>query len=61
MNPRTQRVCAMNGCHADSMFALKSLMKSKPIPVLLGSLMITGLVLGYLLRVFEGPISEASG
>lgn len=27
MTPRTQRVCAMNGCASNSMFALKGLMK----------------------------------
>lgn len=27
MNPRTQRVCAINGCTFDSLFALKGLMK----------------------------------
>lgn len=27
INPRTQRVCAMNGCEADTFFALKSVLK----------------------------------
>lgn len=61
MNPRSQRVCAMYGCHSDSVFALKSLMKSNPFQVLLSSLFISIITLGYLLRIFEGPISDASG
>lgn len=61
MNPRTQRVCAMNGCHADAMFALKSLMKSRPFTVLLSSLFISLFIFSYLLRLFESPLSEASG
>ena len=51
----------MNGCHADAMFALKSLMISRPFTVLLGSLIISLFVFSYLLRLFESPISEASG
>ena len=27
MNPRTQRICSLNGCSSDSLFALKGLMK----------------------------------
>lgn len=27
MNPRSKRVCVMNGCEADHMFAIKAIMK----------------------------------
>jgi hypothetical protein len=42
------------------MFALKALMKQKPYPILLGALAITIIMFGYHLRIFEGPMSEAS-
>lgn len=29
-NPRAVRVCGMNGCEADPMFAIKGMMKQKP-------------------------------
>jgi hypothetical protein len=29
-NPRSHRICIMNGCEADEMFAIKSLMKQAP-------------------------------
>jgi hypothetical protein len=61
MNPRTQRVCQIYSCEADSMFALKALMKQKPYSILLGALAITIVMFGYHLRIFEGPISDASG
>ena len=43
------------------MFALKALMKQKPYPILLGALALTIVVFGYHLRMFESPLSEASG
>lgn len=60
-NPRAQRICQMNGCHANSMFAIKSLMMQRPYEILFGSLFITTIIFGFQLRIFEGPISEVSG
>lgn len=51
----------MHGCESDSMFALKAVVKQKPIPILMGALLVTISVFGYQLRIFEAPISEASG
>ena len=51
----------MHGCESDSMFAMKGLMKQKPYPILMGSLGITIIMFAYQLRIFEAPISEASG
>ena len=53
MNPRSQRVCSMNGCEADTMFAIKGLMKQKPYQILFGSLAITTVMFGFQLRIFE--------
>ena len=61
MNPRTQRVCAIHGCDADAMFALKGILQQSPFPVLLSALGSSIIVLGYMLRLFESPLSEASG
>ena len=43
------------------MFALKSLMKEKPYPFFLTTLGISILVLSYQLRIFEAPLSDATG
>lgn len=51
----------MNGCEADSMFAIKGLMKQKPYSILFGSLMITTVIFGFQLRLFEAALAEASG
>ena len=61
MNPRTQRVCAIHGCDADAIFALKGILQQNPFPVLLSALGVSIVVLGYMLRLFESPLSEASG
>ncbi|CDW71264.1 small-conductance calcium-activated potassium channel protein [Stylonychia lemnae] len=61
MNPRSQRVCSMNGCEANAMFAIKSIMKQKPYTILWTSMVVSTLIFGYQLRIFEGPVSEASG
>jgi potassium intermediate/small conductance calcium-activated channel subfamily N protein 2 len=61
MNPRAQRVCLLNNCTADTMFAIKGLFKQKPYQILYGSLVISTVLFGFQLRLFERQISEASG
>jgi Ion channel len=60
MNPRSNRLCMMNGCEAGHMFALKSIMKQRPYTFLFYTLVLTIVLFGYQLKVFEGPLSEAS-
>jgi len=47
MNPRSQRVCSMNGCDASTMFAIKGLMKQKPYQILFFSLFISTIIFGF--------------
>ena len=61
LNPRTQRVCAINGCESNSWFAMKALMKQRPFPIILGSLAMSIIIFGYLIKIFESPLDEASG
>lgn len=61
MDTRSQRVCTMSGTNADFMFSVKSLMKKKPYSVLLSSLVLSVALFGFLLRIFERPLSQASG
>lgn len=61
MDTRSQRVCNMSGTNASFMFSIKSLMKKKPYSVLLTSLMVSVGLFGFVLRIFERPLSEASG
>jgi len=61
MSPRSKRICAINGCDANLMFALKAFMKQKPYMTITASLVATILVFGYQLKVFEGPLSQVSG
>lgn len=51
----------MNGVEANYMFAIKSLMKASPYRVLVVSLMVSVAQMGYCLRMFEGPVTKASG
>jgi len=51
----------MSGCTADYMFAVKSLMKAQPYTVLVIALLVSVAQMGYCLRIFERPLSEASG
>lgn len=60
MNPRSNRVCVMNGCEADHMFAIKAIMKQMPYTFITITLVITIFLFGYQLKVFEGPLSEVS-
>ena len=61
MSPRSKRVCTMNGCEAEHMFAIKSIMKQMPYTFISLTLTITIFLFGYQLKVFEGPLSEVSG
>jgi hypothetical protein len=60
MNPRSKRVCAVNGCDANLMFAMKAIMKERPYFTILITLAVTIIFFGYQLKVLEGPISKAS-
>ena len=60
MNPRSNRVCVMNGCEADHQFAIKAIMKQMPYTFIFVTLAITIFLFGYQLKVFEGPLSAAS-
>jgi RsiW-degrading membrane proteinase PrsW (M82 family) len=51
----------MNGCEADIMFATKGLMKQKPWTVLIYGLLSTTALWGFMLRIFEAPLDEATG
>eukprot|EP00347_Sterkiella_histriomuscorum_P002571 403367638 len=61
MNPRSLRVCLSQGCQADAVFATKALMKQKPYTILCMSLVISTVIFAYQLKIFDGPISKASG
>ena len=61
MDTRSQRVCTMSGTNASFMFSVKSLMKKKPYSVLLTSLIVSVALFGFVLRIFERPLTEASG
>ncbi|TNV81547.1 hypothetical protein FGO68_gene1047 [Halteria grandinella] len=61
MSPRSKRICNINGCEANLMFAMKSIMKQRPYLAILIALLVTIFLFGYQLRLFEGPISAASG
>jgi potassium intermediate/small conductance calcium-activated channel subfamily N protein 2 len=60
MNPRSKRICAINGCDANLMFAMKAYMKQKPYQTIGVYLGLTVLIFGYQLKILEGPLSEAS-
>jgi hypothetical protein len=47
MNPRSQRVCLVNGCEANTMFAIKALFKQKPYLILYGSLLFFTVIFGF--------------
>ena len=60
MSPRSKRICTMNGCEADLMFALKSTIKLRPYLAVTIALVLTIVCFGYILKVLEGPVSAAS-
>ena len=47
MNPRSKRVCAMNGCDANILFALKAIMKERPYTAITISSVLTIIIFGY--------------
>lgn len=47
MNPRSLRICMMNGCEADAMFAVRSIMKQRPYTILFVSLVVSTVVFSY--------------
>ena len=51
----------MNGCDADNMFAIKSIMKQNPYIFISVIVIATIFLFGYQLKVLEGPLSEVSG
>ena len=51
----------MNGCEANSVFALKCLMRERPMQLLSVSLFFMMFFSAYLLVVFESRLDEASG
>lgn len=59
-NQRSQRICRIHGCDANVLFAIKCLMKQRPYRVLIYSLLITTLIFGYQLRIFESKLNEIS-
>lgn len=61
MSTRAQRVCQMNGCYASKMFSIKCLMKDKAYLVLTTNLILSMLYFGYLIRIFDQVLSDASG
>mmetsp|Transcript_13141 Transcript_13141/g.22219 ORF Transcript_13141/g.22219 Transcript_13141/m.22219 type:complete len:349 (-) Transcript_13141:104-1150(-) len=60
-NTRAQRVCSINGCDANTMFSIKAIMKQRPYIILFSSLVITTLIFGFQLRLFEHQLNEISG
>lgn len=61
LTPRSQRVCEMNGCESNMMFAIKFLIKSQPAQFVVYSLLLSTVIFGYMLHVVEGPMTEVSG
>lgn len=59
--PRAQRVCVLNGCYADLTFSFRSKFKESPNVILIATYLITCLILAYMLRIFERPLSSVSG
>ena len=51
----------MHGCEADIMFAIKGVMKQMPGRILIFMLVITTVIFGFQLRLFEAVVSDASG
>lgn len=51
----------MSGTEASFMFSVKALMKKKPYTVLIVSLFLSVGLFGFTLRIFERPLSTASG
>lgn len=58
MSARAQRVCSMNGCHANMHFALKCMVKQSPILVIVSNLVLSVAVFGYLIRVWDEELNS---
>ena len=61
LSPRSQRICKMNGCETDMMFSVQGEFKQSPNKLLISTLIISVLIFGYNLRIFESPLSDVSG
>lgn len=59
--PRSQRICKMNGCEANLMFSVRGCFKENQNSTLLGTIVISGMICAYMLRIFERPLSDVSG
>lgn len=51
----------MHGVDANYWFAIKCLMKDIPFKILIVALTVSVFMLGYCLRIYEAPLSDASG
>ena len=60
-NPRSQRICSMNGCKANTFFAIKSLVAEQPYTLMLIMFLISAFSCAYAMQVFERPLSVATG
>ena len=61
LSPRSQRIWKMNGWDADMMFSVQGEFKQSPNTILISTLIISVLIFGYNIRIFEAPLSEVSG
>lgn len=59
--PRAQRICKMYGCYADLMFAVRGEFKQNPNFTLMTTIITSGIICAYMVRIFERPLSEVSG
>jgi hypothetical protein len=51
----------MNGCESDSFYAIRGMMKESPYVGIFFSLCFGIIIFAYQLKIFEGPLSDASG
>ena len=47
MHPRSQRVCMMNGCQAEMMYAVKALMREYPYRCIVGTIVVSIMIYAY--------------
>ena len=47
MQPRSQRVCTMNGCEANLMYAVKGLMREHPYRCIVGTIIASIMIYAY--------------
>ena len=59
--PRSQRVCALTGCHANIELSVKGSFKEYPNTSLGVTTLISALVFAQMLRIYERPLSDVSG